>query len=226
VELYKQQFIEFMVNAGALQFGDFTLRSGRKAPFFMNTGHFDTGVKLRRLGHFYAQAVVNLIGPHFHCLFGPAYKGISLASATAIALAENYDLDVAVTFNRKEAKDHGEGGNLIGCKLQNGERVVIIDDVTTSGTSVRESIEILRVAAKVEVAGVIVSVDRQERSLDSDKSALSALRDELGIKVGAIVTLDDIVDHLHNRVDEENHIMMDDAVFAAIQAYRAKYGAK
>ena len=227
MEAYKQRFIEFMVSVGALKFGEFTLKSGRKAPFFINTGCYHDGALLWRLGQYYAQALVDgLADVRYNVLFGPAYKGIPLVSATAIALAANHEVDVGFAFDRKEAKSHGEGGNLIGHPFQDGDRVVLIDDVVTSGTSVRASVKILQAAANVQVVGLIVSVDRQERGLETERSALIDLRDTLGIKTIAIVTIDEIVAHLHNRVLDDNDIVLNDAMFAAIQAYRQKFGAQ
>lgn len=223
MEAYKTEFIEFMVRSGVLTFGDFTTKSGRKTPFFINTGHYDTGLKMTKLGSFYAQALQARMAGRFDCLFGPAYKGIPLAVATAMALADHHGLDVPFTFNRKEVKDHGEGGGLVGHKLKDGERVVIVEDVTTAGTSVRESVEILGAAAKVELMGLVVSVDRQERGT-GEKSALAELREQFGIETFAIVTLEEIVEHLHNR-PVDGRVVLDDKILEAIKAYRAQYGA-
>lgn len=224
METYKQEFIEFMVRSGVLTFGDFITKSGRHTPFFINTGHYDTGAKMARLGAFYAQALASRMDNRFDCLFGPAYKGIPLVTATAIALAEQHGRDVPFSFNRKEAKDHGEGGSLVGHKLRDGQRIVIIEDVTTAGTSVRESFEILRAAARVDVVGLVVSVDRQERGA-GEKSALAELRAEFGIETFAVVTLDEIIAHLHGR-ELDGRVVLDDGILAAIEAYRAQYGAK
>ena len=223
MESYKQEFIEFMVRSGALTFGDFVTKSGRRTPFFINTGHYDSGDKMVQLGSYYAQALIRRLGQEFDCLFGPAYKGIPLVVATAISLAVSHQRDVPFTFNRKELKDHGEGGGLIGHKPADGERVVIVEDVTTAGTSVRESFEILRAAAAVRVVGLVVSVDRQERGR-TERGALAELREEFGLQTFAIVTLDEIVNHLHNR-PIAGRVVLDDAIFAAIEAYRAEYGA-
>ena len=223
METYKEQFIEFMVRSNVLTFGDFTTKSGRKTPFFINTGNYATGAQLEKLGKFYAETFVN----HFHndsnVLFGPAYKGIPLVTATAMTLAAVFNRQISFCFNRKEAKDHGEGGTLIGRRLQDNDRVVIIEDVTTAGTSIRESIPLLRTAASVEVVGLVVSVDRMERGSTS-LSALAQLREEFGIRTCAIVTLDEIVTYLHNREIEEK-IVLDEVLYDRICEYRKIYGA-
>lgn len=222
MEAYKAEFIEFMVRSGVLTFGDFVTKSGRKTPFFINTGHYDTGAKMARLGGFYAQALSSRMAGRYDCLFGPAYKGIPLVTATAIALASQHGADVPFAFNRKEAKDHGEGGSLVGRKLRGGERIVIIEDVTTAGTSVRESFEILS-AVKAKIVGLVVSVDRMERG-QGEKSALAELRAEFGIETFAVVNLDEIIEHLHGR-EIDGKVVLDDAILSAIKAYRAQYGA-
>jgi orotate phosphoribosyltransferase len=163
METYKEQFIEFMVRCNVLTFGDFTTKSGRKTPFFINTGNYSTGAQLATLGCFYAEALQRAFPEKIDALFGPAYKGIPLATATAMSLAVSFDRHIAFCFNRKEAKDHGEGGSLIGHRLCDGDMVVIIEDVTTAGTSIRESIPLLQAAARVKVAGLLMSVDRMER---------------------------------------------------------------
>lgn len=224
METYKSDFIEFMVRSGVLTFGDFITKSGRRTPFFINTGNYDSGAKMARLGSFYAQALQARMAGRFDSLFGPAYKGIPLVVATAMALAEQHGLDVPFAFNRKEKKDHGEGGGLVGHKLRDGERIVIVEDVTTAGTSVRESVELLGAVAKVELVGLIVSVDRQERGT-GERSALAELRETFGLETFAIVTLEEIVAHLHNR-PVEGKVVLDDQILAAIGAYRAQYGAQ
>jgi len=222
MESYKEQFIEFMVESGVLTFGDFVTKSGRPTPFFINTGNYRTGEQARRLGAFYAAAIAAEFGRRFDVLFGPAYKGIPLAVATAIALAEKHGHNVAFCFNRKEVKDHGEGGALIGHKPAKGDRVLIIEDVITAGTSVRETVPLLKQAADVTLAGLIVSVDRMEKGA-GDQGALQEVRESLGMKTAAIVNLDEIVAHLHNR-PIDGKILLDDAVKARIDAYRAQYG--
>ena len=219
---YKAEFIEFMVECGVLTFGDFVTKSGRRTPFFINTGNYRTGRQLARLGEFYAQALHEGLGKDFDCLFGPAYKGIPLAVAAGAALWQHFQHDVGVCFNRKEVKDHGEGGSLIGCRLRDGDRVVIIEDVTTAGTSIRETLPLLTGTAKVRVVGLVVSVDRMERGTGA-VSALDELRTEFGFLALPIVNLDEIVQHLHNR-PVKGKVLIDDAIKARIDAYRTQYG--
>ena len=223
MEEYKQQFIEFMVRSNVLTFGDFVTKSGRKTPFFINTGNYSTGEQLTRLGEYYAAAVRQNLGEAVDVLFGPAYKGIPLAVTTATALFTLHGQNVSFCFNRKEAKDHGEGGTLIGRKLREGDRVVIVEDVTTAGTSVRESIPLLQGAANVTLAGLVVSVDRMERGT-GPRSALQEIREDLGINAFAIVTLEEIIQHLHNR-PIDGKVVLDDRILKAIAEYRAQYGA-
>ncbi len=210
---YRRQFLEFAFARGVLRFGEFTLKSGRKSPYFFNAGLFDSGAALAALGRFYARAVVES-GIGFDMLFGPAYKGIPLATVTAAALAEHHGRDVPYCFNRKEIKDHGEGGLLIGASLQG--RVLIIDDVITAGTAVRESVDIIRQAGATP-AGLVIALDRQERG-KGERSAISELRHSHGIEVAAIARLEDIIVWLCNRPD------MTDAV-TALEEYRRSYGA-
>ena len=221
---YKEEFIEFMVRSNVLTFGDFTTKSGRKTPFFINTGNYDTGEQMSKLGKYYAQALSNALGKEFDSLFGPAYKGIPLATTAAIALADHHDHNVTFCFNRKEAKDHGEGGTIVGHKLQNGERVVIIEDVTTAGTSIRESVPLLKAAADVEIVALVVSVDRMERGT-TEKSALAQIEEDFGIRPVPIVTLDEIVDYLYNK-EVDGKVLIDDEMLERINAYRAQYGCK
>jgi orotate phosphoribosyltransferase len=223
METYKQEFIEFMVASNVLTFGDFTTKSGRKTPFFINTGNYSTGSQLARLGHFYAQALQETFPDGVDVLFGPAYKGIPLATAASMSLATDFGREVSFCFNRKEVKNHGEGGTLIGHKLRDNDRVVIIEDVTTAGTSVRESIPLLKAAAGVQVLGLIVSVDRMERGTAA-LSALAEIREEFGIRTVAIATLADIVNHLHNR-EINGKVVLDDAIYGRIIEYRRTYGA-
>ena len=224
MESYKQQFIEFMVESNVLMFGDFVTRSGRNTPFFINTGKYETGRQMQKLGQFYAQTIAATVGDDIDFLYGPAYKGIPLSVAAAIGLADKFNRDLSFCFNRKEAKDHGEGGSLIGHKPVDGERVVIVEDVTTAGTSIRESVALLGSAAKVRFTGVIVSVDRMEKGATSDKSAIQEIRAEFGIPVYPIVTLDEIVDHLYER-EIGGRVVVDSAVKAKIDDYRNRYGA-
>jgi orotate phosphoribosyltransferase len=190
---YQSDFIRFMLAAGALRFGDFTTKSGRKTPYFINTGAYRTGAHLEQLGAFYARAVVEAHGRDFDNLFGPAYKGIPLAVTTAIALAEQGH-DVAYCFNRKEEKDHGEGGILVGHTPVDGDRVLIVEDITTAGTAIREVVPLLRATAEIELAGLVVSVDRRERGLDDDRSALQALAEQFDMPAFAIVTVHEIME--------------------------------
>lgn len=222
METYKQQFIEFMVQAGVLSFGEFTTKSGRKTPYFINTGRYSTGAQLARLGDFYASAIEQAVGRNFDVLFGPAYKGIPLVAAASIAL-ERRGHDVGFCFNRKEAKDHGEGGALVGAPLTDGTRVLIVEDVTTAGTSIRETLPLLRAAAAVELAGLVVSVDRQERGT-GERSALSEVQHEFGMKTFAIVTIDEVLEHLRGR-ELDGQVPLDEARYAAALEYRARYGA-
>jgi len=222
MEQYKKDFITFMVRSQVLTFGDFVTKSGRKTPFFINTGNYRTGQQIALLGEFYAQAIRANIGSDFDVLYGPAYKGIPLAVATVIALATKYNHSVPYCFNRKEAKDHGEGGLLIGHKVANNDRVVIIDDVTTAGTSVRESVALLTAAANVTCSALVVSVDRMEKGT-GEKSALDEIRTAYGMKAFAIVTLDDIIACLYN-TPVDNKIIVDDAMKTRIDAYRKLYG--
>jgi orotate phosphoribosyltransferase len=221
---YKQQFIEFMLRSGVLTFGDFVTKSGRKTPFFINTGNYKTGAQLVKLGQYYAESVVNNLGSQFNVLFGPAYKGIPLAVSTSMILSEKFGQDVAFCFNRKEAKDHGEGGTLIGHKLKNGDKVLIIEDVTTAGTSVRESIPMLKAIADVTIAGLVVSVDRMERGTGT-KGALTELKDEFSIPAFSIVSLAEIIEHLHNR-EVDGKVVLNDTILERIQEYRKLYGSQ
>ena len=221
MENYKEQFIEFMVESQVLKFGDFTLKSGRKSPFFMNAGAYVTGTQLRKLGEFYAKAIHDNYGLDFDVLFGPAYKGIPLTVATSMAISELYGKDVRYCSNRKEVKDHGDTGILLGSKLKDGDRVVIIEDVTTSGKSIEETFPILKSQADVEVVGLIVSLNRMERG-KGEKSALEEIKDLYGFPTAAIVTMADVTEYLYGK---ENSVITDD-IKAAIDAYYAQYGAK
>jgi len=222
MEQYKKDFIEFMVRSKALTFGDFVTKSGRRTPFFINTGNYNTGSRLASLGCYYAEALRQNLRDGFDVLFGPAYKGIPLAAAASIALSAHYSHDVSFCFNRKEAKDHGEGGAMVGHKLRSGDRVVIIEDVVTAGTSVRESVPIIKSFAGAEAVGLVVSVDRMERGV-GDRSALVELREEFGIAAFSIVNIDEIVEYLHNR-DVDGAVVVDDAIAGRISEYRREYG--
>jgi len=193
---YKEEFVEFMLSAGALTFGDFTTKSGRKTSYFINTGSYKTGSQIEKLGEFYAKCIYeNMesgnISKDINCLFGPAYKGIPLVITTAIALARNYDIDLNYCFNRKEVKDHGEGGNMVGYKFQDGDKVLMIEDVITAGTAVRECLPILQAAADIKVEALIISVDRMEKGT-GNLTATEEIEKEFGIKTFSIVNVDDI----------------------------------
>ncbi|GBU21119.1 orotate phosphoribosyltransferase [Fibrobacteres bacterium R8-0-B4] len=225
MEQYKKDFIEFMVRSKALTFGDFVTKSGRHTPFFINTGSYSTGSQLERLGCFYAEALNQNMGDGFNVLFGPAYKGIPLAAAASIALSAVYSRDVSFCFNRKEVKDHGEGGAMVGHKIGAGDRVVIIEDVVTAGTSVRESVQLIKEASpEASVAGLVVSVDRMERGQGSG-NALDELMDEFGFEAFSIVNLNEVMGYLHNR-KIDGAVVLDDAVAARISEYRREYGCR
>ena len=224
MEQYKKEFIEFMVDSNVLKFGEFTLKSGRKSPFFMNAGAYVTGSQLRRLGQFYAQAIHDNYGTDFDVLFGPAYKGIPLAVATTIAFSELYGRDIRYCSNRKEIKDHGDVGILLGSDLNDGDKEVIIEDVTTSGKSIEETFPILTAQANVDVVGLMVSLNRQERG-KTQQNALAEIREVYGIETGAIVTMEEVVEYLYNR-PYNGRVLIDDKTKAAIDAYYAQYGAK
>ena len=224
MEQYKQEFIEFMVDSKVLKFGEFTLKSGRKSPFFMNAGGYVTGSQLRKLGEYYAKAIHDTYGLDFDVLFGPAYKGIPLAVATTMAISELYGVDIRYCSNRKEEKDHGDTGILLGSKLQDGDRVVIIEDVTTSGKSIEETFPILKAQADVEIKGLMVSLNRMEKG-KGEISALDEIKEKYGFDTNAIVSMADVVEHLYNK-EYKGEIIIDDELKAAIDAYYAQYGAK
>ena len=222
MEAYKQEFIEFMVESDVLKFGDFTLKSGRKSPFFMNAGAYVTGEQLMRLGEYYARAIHDNFGLDFDVVFGPAYKGIPLSVVTAIAMHKLYGKEVRYCSDRKEVKDHGEGGSMVGYKPQDGDDVVIVEDVVTAGTAVRESIELFKHVADVNIKALFVSVDRMERGT-RECSTLDELRADHGIAVYPIVTVREILAFLHNR-EIDGKVYIDDAVKARMEAYLAEYG--
>lgn len=224
MEQYKQEFIEFMVAADVLKFGEFTLKSGRKSPFFMNAGAYVTGTQLMKLGEYYARAIHDTYGLDFDVLFGPAYKGIPLAVATTIAISSLYGKDIRYCSNRKEVKDHGDTGILLGSGLQDGDRVVIIEDVTTSGKSIEETFPILKAQADVDVIGLMVSLNRMEVGKGGEKSALDEIKELYGIEANAIVSMAEVTQHLYNRPCQ-GRIMIDDTIKAAIDAYYQQYGA-
>ncbi|MCI8537007.1 MAG: orotate phosphoribosyltransferase [Hungatella sp.] len=224
MEDYKKEFIEFMVESKVLKFGEFTLKSGRKSPFFMNAGAYVTGSQLRRLGQYYAKAIHDCYGTDFDVLFGPAYKGIPLSVATTIAFSELYDKDIKYCSNRKEEKDHGDAGILLGSPIKDGDRVVIIEDVTTSGKSIEETLPIIKAQGNVEVVGLMVSLNRMERG-KSEKSALKEIQELYGFKANAIVSMQEVVEHLYNK-ECLGQIVIDDNMKAAIDAYYEQYGGK
>ena len=222
---YKEEFITFMVRAGVLTFGDFTTKSGRKTPYFVNTGNYKTGGQAARLGDYYAACVQDHAPDGISCLFGPAYKGIPLVVATAASLYRRHDRDLPYCFNRKEAKDHGEGGSLVGYQVQDGDTVAIIEDVVTAGTAVRESLAFFEGLGKqVEVKHLFVSVDRMERGT-GDKTTLDELRESFGIAVHPIVTVREIIETLHNK-PIDGTVVLDDHRREQMEAYLAQYGAK
>ncbi|GHX92126.1 orotate phosphoribosyltransferase [Vibrio cholerae] len=212
MKAYQREFIEFALEKQVLKFGEFTLKSGRKSPYFFNAGLFNTGRDLARLGRFYAAALVDS-GIEFDVLFGPAYKGIPIATTTAVALADHHDVDTPYCFNRKEAKDHGEGGNLVGSKLEG--RVMLVDDVITAGTAIRESMELIQ-ANKADLAGVLVAIDRQEKG-KGELSAIQEVERDFGCAVISIVSLTDLITYLEQQGGNAEHL-------EAVKAYRAQYG--
>ncbi len=224
MEAYKEKFIEFMVDCNVLKFGDFVTKSGRKTPFFINTGFYRTGSQLKKLGEYYARAISEKYGTDFDILFGPAYKGIPLSVATTVAIDELYGAEIGYCSNRKEIKDHGDKGILLGSPIKDGDRVVIIEDVTTAGTSIQETLPIIRAQGNVDVIGMVVSVDRMERG-QGTKSALSEIQENYGIKTIAIVTMAEVIEHLYNR-PYNGKVIIDDTIKAAIDAYYEEYGAK
>lgn len=221
---YKKEFIEFMVRSGVLTFGDFITKSGRQTPYFVNTGNYKTGAQAAKLGEFYAKCIQENIKEDVDALFGPAYKGIPLSVATAIALAKDFDKDVNYCFNRKEAKDHGEGGTMVGYPLKDGDRVLVIEDVITAGTAIRECLPVLENAAKIEIAGLIISVDRMERG-QQNKTAIQEIEEEFGIKTYPIVTVREIIDTLHNH-PVDGKIIIDDAMRERMENYLETYCVK
>lgn len=222
MEQYKKEFIEFMVQSNVITFGDFVTKSGRKTPFFINTGNFKSGAQMSKLGEFYAKAIKQYFTEGFEVLFGPAYKGIPLSVAAVIALNNLYNIDVEYCSNRKEVKDHGDKGILMGGKPKDGDRVVIIEDVTTAGTSIHETMPILKAQGDVDVLGLIISVDRMERGT-GDKSAFQELQQQYGLKTHAIVTMQEVVEYLHNK-ELEGKILIDDEMQKKIEEYYKIYG--
>ncbi|MCF0132516.1 MAG: orotate phosphoribosyltransferase [Blautia sp.] len=226
MEQYKKDFIEFMVDCQALKFGEFTLKSGRKSPFFMNAGAYVTGSQLKKLGEYYAKAIHDCYGDDFDVLFGPAYKGIPISVVTAVAYSELYGKEIRYCSDRKEEKDHGaDKGGLLGSKLQDGDRVVMIEDVTTSGKSMEETVPKVRGAANVEIVGLMVSLNRMEVGKNGSKSALEEIKELYGFDANAIVSMEEVTRYLYNR-EYNGQILIDDMLKQAIDAYYDQYGVK
>ena len=224
MEAYKQEFIEFMVESDVLKFGEFTLKSGRKSPFFMNAGAYVTGSQLMRLGEYYAKAIHEKYGDDFDVLFGPAYKGIPISVVTAVAFSKLYGKEIRYCSDRKEEKDHGaDKGSFLGSSLKDGDKVVMIEDVTTSGKSMEETVPKVRGAANVEIVGLMVSLNRMEKGLGGEKSALEEIRDKYGFETNAIVTMEEVVEHLYNR-ECHGRVVINDDIKKAIDAYYEQYG--
>ena len=226
MEQYKKEFIQFMVDSKVLKFGEFTLKSGRKSPFFMNAGAYVTGSQLKKLGEYYAKAIYAKYGDDFDVLFGPAYKGIPLAVVTAMAYSELYGKEIRYCSDRKEEKDHGaDKGSFLGSKLQDGDRVIMIEDVTTSGKSMEETVPKVRGAADVTIVGLMVSLNRMEVGKGGEKVALDEVKDLYGFDTAAIVDMDDVVEALYNK-EVNGEVIIDDTIKAAIDAYYEQYGVK
>ena len=224
--MYKEEFIEFMIESDVLKFGDFTLKSGRKSPFFMNAGAYVTGSQLTRLGEYYAKAIHETYGDDFDVLFGPAYKGIPLAVVTAMAYSKLYGKEIRYCSDRKEAKDHGaDKGGLLGTKLCDGDKVVMIEDVTTSGKSMEETVPKVKGAANVTIVGLMVSLNRMEVGLGGKVSALEEIKEKYGFDANAIVTMEEVVDYLYNK-ECQGRIVIDDELKKSIDEYYDKYGVK
>lgn len=217
---YKNEFIDFMIESDVLKFGDFTLKSGRKSPFFMNAGAYVTGTQLKRLGEYYAMAIHEHYGDDFDVLFGPAYKGIPLGVATVIAFSNLYGKEIRYCSNRKEEKDHGDAGILLGSKIKDGDKVVIIEDVTTSGKSIEETLPIIKAQGDVEIVGLMVSLNRMEKGLTSDKTAIDEIKEKYGFDANAIVSMDEVVEYLTDAGK------LDDDMKKKIDEYYETYGAK
>ena len=226
MEQYKQEFIEFMVDCNVLKFGEFTLKSGRKSPFFMNAGAYVTGSQLKRLGEYYAKAIHDKYGDDFDVLFGPAYKGIPISVVTAVAYSELYGKEIRYCSDRKEEKDHGaDKGSFLGSSLKDGDRVVMIEDVTTSGKSMEETVPKVRGTVERCVVGLMVSLDRMEVGKGGEKCALEEVKDLYGFDTNAIVNMQEVVEYLYNR-EYKGRVIIDDALKASIDEYYRQYGAK
>ncbi len=225
MEAYKQEFIEFMVESDVLKFGEFTLKSGRKSPFFMNAGAYVTGDQLHRLGLYYARAIHDTFGLDFDVVFGPAYKGIPLSVVTAMGLHELYGKEARYCSNRKEVKDHGDTGILLGSNLADGDRIVMVEDVTTSGKSIEETYPIITAQAKVDVVGLMVSLNRMEVGKGGSKCALDEVSERYGFPTASIVDMAEVTEHLYNR-ECQGRVVINDEIKSAIDAYYQEYGAK
>ena len=224
MERYKQEFIEFMIDCEVLNFGDFVTKSGRRTPFFVNTGFYRTGSHLAKLGEYYSNAIRDNFGTDFDILFGPAYKGIPLSTATTIEFARLTGKDIRYCSNRKEVKDHGDTGILLGSPIKDGDKVLIIEDVTTAGTSIEETYPIIKAQANADILGLIVSVDRCERG-QGTKSALTEISEKYGMKTCAIVTMKEVVEHLYNK-EYKGRVIIDDTIKDLIDKYYEEYGVK
>lgn len=226
MEAYKSEFIEFMVESDVLKFGEFTLKSGRKSPFFMNAGAYVTGSQLMRLGEYYAKAIHETYGDDFDVLFGPAYKGIPISVVTAVAYSKLYGKEIRYCSDRKEEKDHGaDKGSFLGSSLKDGDKVVMIEDVTTSGKSMEETVPKVRGAANVQIVGLMVSLNRMEKGLGGEKSALEEIKEKYGFDANAIVTMEEVVEHLYNR-ECLGRVVINDEIKARIDEYYRQYGCK
>lgn len=220
---YKKDFIEFMIESGVLTFGDFVTKSGRKSPFFVNTGNYQTGSQLKKLGEFYAEAIKENFKEDFDIVFGPAYKGIPLSVTVTMALADKYGIDVRYCSNRKEVKDHGDKGILLGSKLKDGDKVLITEDVTTSGKSIYETMPIIKSQANADVIGLVISVNRMEKG-QGEKSALVELEEKYGFKTCAIVTMEEVIEYLYNK-KINGKVIINDEIKKRIDDYYKIYGA-
>lgn len=225
-----EDFTKFLLDSGALKFGDFTLKSGRQSPYFINAGAFDDGMKIASLGDYYAQRIVaaikdGVLSSNIDTVFGPAYKGIPLAVSTSIALTNNYNMPVGFTFDRKERKDHGDGGMMVGKPLKDGMKVLLVDDVMTAGTAVRETLPKLKAEANVEVVGLILAVDRMERTKDSELSAVKAVEQEFGFPVLPIANVREIFDAAQKLTNSDGSAVMDKNLYSKAENYLQKYGA-
>ncbi|MDD5794700.1 orotate phosphoribosyltransferase [Clostridium sp. HCP1S3_B4] len=224
MQQYKKDFIEFMIESNVLTFGDFVTKSGRKTPFFVNTGNYKTGSQLKKLGEFYAAAIKENFNEDFNIVFGPAYKGIPLSVTVTMALADKYGIDVSYCSNRKEVKDHGDTGILLGSKIKDGDKILITEDVTTSGKSIYETMPIIKSQGNADVVGLVISVNRMEKG-QGEKSALVELQEKYGFKACAIVTMEEVIDYLYNK-EINGKVIINDEIKARIDDYYKIYGAK